>query len=180
MIKYYIYKLEMFIKFIMVLCALNVSLSQVNINLFSKLDHLLQLHIERMIYLFGGICTIIFIMNTYNWLPFLGETVFPSSLVPLKTVEGDTTITINTLSNTKIAYWSSKPSDKKTPGVEEAYDDYSNSGVVMSDSNGKAVLTFNKGTDYIVPGGKLIKKHVHYRVLDGDWALIGPVKTVYI
>jgi hypothetical protein len=170
----------------MVLCALNVSLSQVNINLFSKLDYLVesnfnkQLHIERMIYLFGGICTIIFIMNTYNWLPFLGETVFPSSLVPLKTVEVDTTVTVNTLSNTKIAYWSSKPSDKKTPGVEEAYDDYSNSGVVMSDSNGKAVLTFNKGTDYIVPGGKLIKKHVHYRVLDGDWALIGPVKTVYI
>jgi uncharacterized membrane protein YuzA (DUF378 family) len=186
MIKYYSYKIEMLIKLIMVLCALNISFTQININLFSKLETLLegvfnkQLKVERILYLVGGICTIIFIMNKHNWLPFLGSSVLPSPLVPLKTIEGNTKVTVNVSPNTKVAYWSAKPTEKQLPTVEEAYDDYSNSGVIMSDSNGKATIVFNKGSGYIVPNGRFIERHVHYRELSDEWGMMGPVQTVYL
>jgi len=186
MIKYYSYKIEMFIKLIMVLCALNISFTQININLFSKLETLLegvfnkQVKAERILYLVGGICTIIFIMNKHNWLPFLGSSVLPSSLVPLKNIEGNTKVSINVSPNTKVAYWSAKPTEKQLPTVEEAYDDYSNSGVIMSDSNGKATIVFNKGSGYIVPNGRFIDRHVHYREVSDEWGMMGPVQTVYL
>jgi hypothetical protein len=95
-------------------------------------------------------------------------------------IEGNTKITINVSPNTKVAYWSAKSTEKQLPTVEEAYDDYSNSGVVMSDSNGKATIVFNKGSGYIVPNGRFIDKHVHYRELSDEWGMMGPVQTVYL
>lgn len=186
MVKYYSYKIEMFIKLIMVLCALNISFTQIDINLFSKLENLLtnvfnkQIKFERILYLVGGVCTIIFIMNKHNWLPFLGSSVLPSTFVPLKSIEGNTKVTVNVSPNTKVAYWSAKQTAKQLPTVTEAYDDYSNSGVVMSDSNGKATIVFNKGSGYIVPSGRFIDRHVHYRELSDEWGMMGPVQTVYL
>jgi uncharacterized membrane protein YuzA (DUF378 family) len=186
MVKYYSYKIEMFIKLIMVLCALNISFTQININLFSKLENILEnvlnkrIKFERILYLVGGICTIIFIMNKHNWLPFLGSSVLPSSLIPLKTIDGNTKITINVSPNTKVAYWSAKSTEKQLPTVQEAYDDYSNSGVIMSDADGKATIIFNKGSGYVVPSGRFIDKHVHYRELSDEWGMMGPVQTVYL
>ena len=178
MSNYILYQIEIVIKLIIVLCALNISLSQININLISKFENLINFKFEKYMYIIGGICTIIFILNKHNWLPFLGSSVLPSSLVPLKTNNGDTKVTISVPSNTKIAYWSSKPSNKELPNVDEAYDDYSNSGVVMSDNNGKATLIFNKGTNYVVPSGRVIEKHVHYRIIGDDYAMMGPVQTI--
>jgi hypothetical protein len=186
MLKYYSHKIRMLVILIMVLCALNISFTQININLFSKIERFInnqlskQFDLERSIYLLGGICTIIFIMNRNNWLPFLGPSVLPDILVPLKKIEGNTQVVINVSPNTKVAYWSAKPTEKQLPKVSEAYDDYSNSGVIMSDENGKAILVFNKGSGYFVPGGKFIEKHVHYRELSDDLAMMGPVQTIYL
>ena len=82
--------------------------------------------------------------------------------------------------NTRIAYWSSIQKDSTNiPDVVSAYDDFSNSGVVVSDNNGIAILSVKLGTDYIVPGNKLIKRHVHYRELDLEYGMMGEVQTVY-
>lgn len=186
MLEYYSYKLRMLILFIMVLCALNISFTQININLFSKIENLIngyfnkQFKLEYSLYLIGGICTIIFIMNKNNWLPFLGPSVLPNTLIPLKKIDGNTKIIINAKPNTKIAYWSAKSTEKQLPTVEEAYDDYSNSGVIMSDENGKATLVFDKGSGYTVPGGTFVEKHVHYRELGNNFAMMGPVQTIYL
>ena len=118
-----------------------------------------------------------------TWLPFLGETVLPGSLIPLKTNNVDpnnkTIITVNTKPNTRIAYWASLPNTEKIPKVEQAYADYSNSGVVMSNEDGEAKLVLTKGTGYIVPRNKVIKRHVHYRELDQQYGMIGKVNTLY-
>ena len=80
-------------------------------------------------------------------------------------------------------YFSIKEKDwklnNKNIKVEQAYGAYSNAGVTVSDKNGFAVLTFNKGTGYIVPSGKYIKPHVHYRELN-EFGMMGSVKTRYI
>jgi ABC-type Fe3+-hydroxamate transport system substrate-binding protein len=87
---------------------------------------------------------------------------------------------IKTKPNTKVAYWAALPKGDN-PDVITAYGDYSNSGVVMSDANGNAVLQFNKGTGYIVPGGKYIRPHVHYRVFYSHHPeILSRVHTVYL
>lgn len=179
------YSLNMFMLGFVLLSVFNSTLTHFGYNLIKLLSELLKnkfnfsLNLEKIIYLIAGVFGVLIAINRNYWLPFLGESVLPSNLIPLHSNNGDTTIKVNVKPNVKIAYWSSKPSNKKLK-VDKAYDDYSNSGVVMSDKNGVAILTLNKGVGYFVPSGKYIKSHVHFRELNGDYGMIGPIKTYYL
>jgi hypothetical protein len=137
-----------------------------------------DLNIDQVFVLLIAISVIYLSMQRDTWLPFLGETVLPSTLIPLKKLEGNRTVEIKVKPNTKIAYWSALPS-KEIPDVVTAYGDFSQSGVVMSDENGIATLTFNDNEGYVVPTGKYIKPHLHYRELTGEYGMISPIKTQY-
>lgn len=145
----------------------------------SSINQLVGMNIplNKVIYILVALAAIKLAIKRDNWLQFLGNAVLPGSLIPLKQNKGDTVVEIKVRPNSRIAYWASLPSDEKTPEVNKAYGDYSNSGVVMSDEKGIAKLTIQKGTDYIVPSGRVIKRHVHYRELDQAWGMVGPVKT---
>lgn len=141
--------------------------------------------IHTGIYILFGLCAVYLAVQRDTWLPFLGETVMPSALVPLKPNSGNTEISVNVSPNAKVVYWSAKPGTEKseqknTPWVEDAYADYSNSGVTQANVDGVAKLSFDKGTDYVVPGGKTIKSHVHYREMDLQYGMMGPVQTIYV
>ncbi len=140
---------------------------------------------DRVIYFLVAISAVFMAFDRTLWLPFLGETVLPEALIPVKEHVGKEKITVKVAPNTKVAYWAALPKsadkdDDKDPAVEVAYDGYTNSGVVMSDAEGNAVLTFDKGTSYVVPSGKTIQSHVHYRELRGTYGIIGPVRSVYV
>jgi hypothetical protein len=150
----------------------------------NKVDNLInnKIYLDKIIYVAIAISAIILMFNRTTWLPFLGTCVFPTKgLIPIKiNNDGDKQIEVRVKPNTRIAYWSSilnKSID--IPDVVTAYDDFSNSGVVMSDNNGVAILSVKLGTDYIVPSNKLIKRHVHYRELDLEYGMMGEVQTVY-
>ncbi len=117
-------------------------------------------------------------MDRTLWLPFLGECAMAPSLIPLKSGQGNTKVSVQVAPNSKVAYWSALPGTELVP-VKDAYGKYANAGVVMADAEGKAVLQFDKGTKYSVPGGRVLDSHVHYRVI-GDDGLMGAVKTVYV
>jgi hypothetical protein len=154
--------------------ATNSVLSNFGFNSFDKFDSVIGHNVSKIIYFLAGISIILLSIKKQTWLPFLGDTIIPSTLLPKTKNVGDTTI------NTKVAYWSSLPSTDEKPSVEKAYGDYTNAGVSKSDNNGFATLTFNKGTGYIVPSGKFIKPHIHYRELNNEYSMIGPVKTVFL
>ncbi len=158
--------------------AANAVLAGFGFNVFNKIDSLVGDYFSKVIYFITGISIVLLGMEIQTFLPFLGETVFPFTLIPETKNVGDTTITIKVTPNTKVAYWSSLPSTDENPPVVKAYGDYSNAGVSTSDKDGHAILTFNKGTGYTVPSGKFIKPHIHYRELNGEYSMIGPVKTV--
>jgi hypothetical protein len=104
----------------------------------------------------------------------------PSSIVPIKTnVGGDTKVQVHVAPNAKVVYWAAKPNDKVVE-VEEAYGDFSNSGVVMANNMGEATLTFSKGSEYVVPSGKQLKSHVHYREFKDRYGMMGPVQSVFV
>ena len=137
-----------------------------------------ETYLDKIIYILIALAAIKLAVDRDFWLPFLGKTVLPSNLIPLKDVVGDTTIEVKVHPNTKVAYWASLPQKtKEIPKVEDAYGDYKNAGVVLSDKNGIAKLIINKGTNYTVPYGMEISRHVHYRELDHDMGFIGKIHT---
>ena len=149
--------------------ALNWGLTTFNFNLVEILNSYLNnlvgttTNLNKFIYITIAIAGL-YLVNRDTFLPFLGKTVIPPSVIPLKTNKfQEDTVVINVKPNTKVIYWAAKKNKKDKPDIWTAYDDYSNSGVVMSNSDGKAVLKLQMGSGYIVPGGKYIKPHVHYR-----------------
>jgi uncharacterized membrane protein YuzA (DUF378 family) len=176
-------KVRMILTTIVIIGALNwgttalgynlVELLSKNLNGVLKTDY----PFDKIIYIIVAICGILLASRRTTWLPFLGKSVFPESLVPLKTpVKSDMKVSIKTKPNVKIAYWAALPKGEN-PDVITAYGDFSNSGVVMSDSNGIAELPILVGSGYTVPSGRKIDRHVHYRVLDKPYGMMGKIKT---
>lgn len=145
-----------------------------------------RLSIDKVIYFIVGLCAIVLAFDRTLWLPFLGESVMPSVLIPITSDNTSNktstkTVKVHVTPNTKVAYWSAKPGkNTEIPTVKDAYGNFENSGVVMSDAQGVATLTFDKGTAYVVPSGRQIDSHVHYRELSGEYGMIGPVQSVFI
>jgi hypothetical protein len=136
--------------------------------------------VDKIIYAIFAICALILVFDRTTWLPFLSDSVLPSAVVPLKTNVGDTVVDVKVAPGAKVAYWAAKPGSNPEIPVEKAYDDYSNSGVVLANDLGVAVLTFNKGTEYVVPSGKQLKSHVHYREFNDKMGMVGPVQSVFV
>jgi uncharacterized membrane protein YuzA (DUF378 family) len=178
-------KLRMFLTLIVVIGAINWGTTAFGYNLVellsTYLNHLFNTNypINKGVYIIVGVCGILLALSRTTWLPFLGNTVFPDVLVPIKIPsQTDNKVTIKTEPNTKIAYWAALPNGD-VPDVVTAYGDYSNNGVVMSDSNGIAELPILTGSAYTIPSGRKINRHVHYRELGKPYGMMGRVNTVY-
>jgi hypothetical protein len=152
--------------------------------------------IHKIVYAVFAICGLILAIDRTTWLPFLGDTVLPSAVVPLKTNVGDTSVEVNVTPGAKVVYWAAKPVKeietssssslqdeyelkRRVPLVEQAYDDFSNNGVVLANDLGVATLSFDKGSEYVVPSGKQLKSHVHYREC-GISGWMGQIETVFL
>lgn len=142
------------------------------------LNNFYKLPYDKILYLLITFSAINLMMKRDFWLPFLGNSVLPPNLVPLRENQKyDTEIKVCVPKGSKVAYWAAIP-HKETPDVISAYDKYQNSGVVMANKDGIATLKVMKGTGYIVPSGRYIKPHLHYRVIDNEYGMMGPVYKV--
>lgn len=176
-------RIHMFMVSILILICINqfIGVFVPNpINYLSNLiDSKIKIGLSNIIYCIAGIIAIKLFMTRDFYLPFLGYTVIPSTVMPVHIPDKtNTTIPIKTKPNTKIIYWSALATKKDTQ-VEKAYGDYINSGVVLSDDNGLANLQIQESTGYIVPRNKHIKRHVHYRLVDETLGMLNPVETIY-
>ena len=152
-----------------------------NINIFKNFLGKFNLNfIEKYIYMLVGFSSI-FLFKRDIFLPFLGETVIPSSLlidrVPSNhTVEQEITIT----PNTKVLYWASEPNDAILDNPWDAYLDYDNMGVTTSDDNGKAILKVRQPSAYKKPyKNKVLEPHIHYRYEISN-GMMSRIETVYV
>ncbi len=184
--KYWQIKMYHILVFLVLVGGLNWGTTALGYNLVDMLKNTLnnalgmETKADTIVYLLVALAAIKLAMKRDLWLPFLGESVLPGSLIPLKEINGDTTVEVKVKPNARVAYWASLPQETdKTPLVHEAYGDFKNAGVVLADKNGIAKLKVNKGTSYVVPSGREIERHVHYRELDQVWGLIGSIQTKY-
>lgn len=116
-----------------------------------------------------------------SYLPFLGETVMPCSLLKEQVPEGaDMDVRVTLQPGAKVLYWAAEPSASDLESLNDwrkAYLEFKNAGVTIAGADGVAVLKVRKPQGYTVPMKRELSPHVHYRVC-GDHGLLGRVQTV--
>ncbi len=140
-------------------------------------------NIQRVIFVLVGFSALILMFNRNFYLPFLGETVLPQSLLNKdnKPNIGTFSIEVKVEPNVRVIYWASETTKDILP-VSAAYGEFLNSGITTSDKNGIAKLVLRKPSSYTVKKGlfkKTLKPHIHYRYSLPN-GLMSEIKTVYI
>lgn len=118
------------------------------------------------------------------YLPFLGETVMPCSILEERVPDhADTEVSLHGITpGAKVLYWASEPATKGLAAIADwrrAYLDFANAGVAVADAGGHVMLRLRKPQPYTVPTGRRIESHVHWRVCGAD-GLLGPVQKTDI
>ena len=110
---------------------------------------------------------LLFAPNVRTFLPFLGKTVFPPSLLLLsEQAETNATVIVKADNAEKVAYWAAHQDEGEVESDPmKAYDSYENIGVAAV-VDGKATLKLKCPTEYKVQKGMIkLPKHVHYRLI---------------
>ena len=127
------------------------------------------------------VCVVVIGFRRDTYLPFLGVTVMPSSLLkkPEPAVGNIATkLYLDVADGTAVVYWASQPSDAIFEDPFTAYAGYKNANVAIV-KNKQADLVVDCPSKYKIPSGRVLQPHVHYRVVDKK-GLLGPVQTVYV
>ena len=172
---------------LVIILIFSISISVGGLFNFNPVDKITKNKILKtiiyIIVIIAAITSSFFLFKRDFNLPFLGKAVYPcKSLKEKIPLNHNTSVTINTIPNSNVVYWAAEPEQigKKTNNVESwtaAYQNYSNSGVVRSNSSGIAELKFRKPRSYKVPYKGKLDKHVHYRVCKKD-GMLSRVQTI--
>ena len=139
--------------------------------------------VSRVIFGLVGLAAIAVMFHRDTYLPFLGETVMPCSILAEKTPDGaDTTVQVVVEPGAKVLFWASEPGSEALHHVQtwqEAYMKFGNAGVTTADASGLASLRVRHPQPYTVPLKGTLQPHVHYRVCRGG-GMMDPVQTKFI
>ena len=138
----------------------------------------------RLIYILVGLCALYIAFQRATYLPFLGESVVPCSVLREHVPEhADTDVPVSGLvPGAKVLFWASEPATDGLARINDwrkAYLDFANAGVAIVDGAGHAVLRIRKPQPYTVPLKGMLAAHVHWRTC-GDNGFMGPVETTRI
>lgn len=168
---------------ILVAAALNLGL--IGLNRVNLVERVLGkgTWLLRGFYLLVGIAALSMAFNRDTYLPFLGETVFPCSLLQEQAPPGATqSVQVRVEPNAKVLYWATEPSDGGVDlkPFDVAYGGYKNAGVAIADHNGFVMLKVREPQPYKVPFKGRLEQHIHFRTCSGTPGFVGRIKTVYI
>lgn len=155
-----------------------------NINVVSSLFG--KSWIATFIYVLVGVSALAIMFDRNTYLPFLGPTVVPCSVLEARDPPGATReVKILVEPNVKIIYWAAEAAGgEELKSWKNAYLDYQNAGVAVSNGEGVAVLKVREPQSYTVPFKGALAAHVHYRVCGssktGDAGWMGKINTVMI
>jgi uncharacterized membrane protein YuzA (DUF378 family) len=139
--------------------------------------------VARIIFGVVGLAAIALMFHRDTYLPFLGPTVMPCSVLAEKTPDGaDTNISVMVEPNAKVMFWAAEPETdhlKTVPTWQEAYLKFVNAGVTTADSSGRATLRVRRPQPYTVPLKGTLSPHVHFRVCRGG-GMMDRVETKYL
>jgi uncharacterized membrane protein YuzA (DUF378 family) len=139
--------------------------------------------ISDCIYILVGLAAVTIMCDRDTYLPFLGPTVVPCSVLQDRVPPGATKeVKIIVKPNAKVIYWAAEPANEKLKDVQswkDAYQHFENAGVVTATQEGVAILKVRPPQAYNVPIRGKLEHHVHYRLCDEDgW--MSHVYTTYL
>lgn len=180
-------KVHLLLFALVIVGALNWGLVALGYNVVSGIDQSLnslfgtQWPIDTVVYTLVAVSALLLMFQRDSWLPFLGHSVMPGSLLSESTPSGASKqVTIMCQPHTRVVYWASDKNDSALPDVFQAYGDFKNAGVTFSDANGQATLRIRDPTPYTVMKGiKTLPVHVHYRK-ELSPGMFGPVHTTFL
>lgn len=119
-----------------------------------------------------------------SYLPFLGESVVPCSVLQDKTPDhADLEVTVDHLKpGAKVIFWAAEPATEGLAKINDwrkAYLDLANAGVTTVTAAGTASLRIRKPQPYTVPLMGRLESHVHWRSCQ-DGGFLGPVQTTAV
>jgi len=138
----------------------------------------------RLFYVIIALAAIYVGFSRDSYLPFLGETVLPCSLLKEKTPDNaDIKVRIIAPVGKKVLYWAADTAeDKELKNLKNwdiAYGNFENAGVSIAGDDGSALLMVKNPQSYTVPLKGKLEPHVHYRIC-GKNGMMGPVKSIFI
>jgi hypothetical protein len=116
-------------------------------------------------------------LNRDFYMPFLGPTVVPTSVLKLGT-PADAAVSLSVdapAKATHVVYWAAGPSTMPSPTPIDAYAGFKNAGVVPV-AGRRATLRLACPGAYKVGWGRLLPRHVHYRYVFTN-GVMSAVKT---
>ena len=102
--------------------------------------------------------------NRDFYMPFLGPTIVPTSVLKLG-VPADATVSITVDAPpqaTHVMYWAATAANMPFDSAAKAYSGFNNAGIVQV-AAGRATMKIACPGTYRVGWGKLLPRHVHYR-----------------
>ena len=136
----------------------------------------------RIVYTIVGLAALTIMFHRDTYLPFLGEAVFPHTMIPEQIPQGaDTQVQVKVRPHAKVIYWAAEPATegmKKLNDWRKAYLKFLNVGVVKADETGVATLLVRNPQPYTVPWMGRLEPHVHFRECEAD-GMMGRINTVY-
>jgi hypothetical protein len=147
------------------------------INIFKRIT--LNENILKFIYIIIGLSSIYLMFNRNFYLPFLGKTVVPFSLMKKQKIPKDSSVSVqvNVPPYSRVIYWAAEPLQENQTTercVRVAYGTFENSGITTADETGKAQLILRMPAGYTIKKCLLDKRlpsHVHYRYSLSDGML---------
>jgi uncharacterized membrane protein YuzA (DUF378 family) len=138
---------------------------------------------SRIIFLLIAAAALYVGLSRDSYLPFLGQTIIPCSLLNERTPEkADLKVRIIAPVGKKVLYWAASAESKTTSSLkswQQAYGNFENAGVAISGEDGSALLQVERPQSYWVPPGRKLEPHVHYRICS-DNGMMGPVRSLFI
>jgi uncharacterized membrane protein YuzA (DUF378 family) len=139
--------------------------------------------LTNALFLGMGLAALVLAFSRDFYLPFLGETVMPCSVLSPSTPDGaDMKMNVQVRPGAKVMYWAAEPANEELKGIQDwrkAYLGFRNAGVAVADESGRAELAVRTPQAYAVPMKGKLNAHVHFRVC-GDDGMVDRVETAFL
>ena len=137
--------------------------------------------LSQIVYILVGVAALLFAFDRDYYLSFLGRCATPcASMVPRVPEDATLEVAVRVPPNAKVLYWAAEPEDHIVDNPWSAYRSYDNSGVVIADDTGLAVLKVRPPGQYQVGAMRTtLARHVHYRYCENG-GMTSPVYTVKV
>jgi hypothetical protein len=142
--------------------------------------------ILRIFVIFVIAASIILMIKKDTFLPFLGLTVLPNTLIADEKIPQGANVSYSIDMNdyeegTVVIYWAANKTDKIIEDPYEAYKNYNNVGVSKV-KNGKAEVRIFCPDKYKVKKifNQLLERHFHYRIVFKETGFLSPVMTIKV